>query len=619
MRNHSKLVITLLVAALCSIHVPALANGSLDPNFNNGNFVLKDGGAFQEAKAIAQQGNKIIVAGTRNDGVDSDFLVARFTSTGELDLSFGANSNGYVTLDVNSGSYDLGIDLAITSSDEIYVYGSTAENLITVKLNADGTPSGSFGISGVKTILAASWDAYDLIPKDIEIFNEWVYFAAAHREDISGGPGTWRYALYRMSHNGTIDADFSQAILDLNINGFLGAMKVDSSGNIYLAGDDSFSPLINARIAKIDSLGGLVNSFAGTGIKDIPIYSKQNSNQLNSFVTQLRISNSGQIFAVGPSYDSAYTVYEVFVVNFDSNGVISQFGDSDSTSLFDANKSSFGFSDENIAIQNDGKFLVSTSWGNLNSGINGVVARFNSTGDLDLNFGSNGLVSFPENYFVHAIQIHSNQKVLAAGRFGDISSSDLFLSRFRTILPPDSPTIGVATSTSSSSATVTFTAPASNGGATITGYTATSSPGGFAGTLASATAGTITVTGLSASTAYTFTVTATNSEGTSSASSASNSITTSAASGGTGGGGTTTSTTAADELRRQQEAAAAAKQKQDQELREILSLVPTIAGLAQGIAGLGNSILLPQKCVKGKTVKKIKAGAKCPKGYKVKK
>jgi hypothetical protein len=184
---------------------------------------------------------------------------------------------------------------------------------------------------------------------------------------------------------------------------------------------------------------------------------------------------------------------------------------------------------------------------------------------------------------------------------------------------PDAPTIGLATSTSASSATVTFSAPASNGGATITGYSATSSPGGFTGTLAGATAGTITVTGLSASTAYTFTVTATNSEGTSGASSASISITTSASSGGTGGGGTTTSTTAADELRRQQEAATAAKQKQDQELREILSLVPTIAGLAQGIAGLGNSLLLPKKCVKGKLVKNVKAGAKCPKGYKAKK
>ncbi len=86
--------------------------------------------------------------------------------------------------------------------------------------------------------------------------------------------------------------------------------------------------------------------------------------------------------------------------------------------------------------------------------------------------------------------------------------------------------------------------------------------------------------------------------------------------GGTGGGGTGGGGTGADELKRQQDAAASAKQKQYQELREILSLVPTIAGLAQGIAGLGNSLLLPKKCVKGKLVKNIKAGDRCPKGYK---
>jgi hypothetical protein len=94
---------------------------------------------------------------------------------------------------------------------------------------------------------------------------------------------------------------------------------------------------------------------------------------------------------------------------------------------------------------------------------------------------------------------------------------------------PGAPTIGTATSTGASTATVAYTAPASNGGATITLYTATSSPGGLTGTLATAGSGTITVTGLSASTSYTFTVTATNSVGTSAASAASNSITTSAA------------------------------------------------------------------------------------------
>lgn len=85
---------------------------------------------------------------------------------------------------------------------------------------------------------------------------------------------------------------------------------------------------------------------------------------------------------------------------------------------------------------------------------------------------------------------------------------------------PSAPTIGTAVPLNAS-ATVAFT-DNSNGGATITNHTATSSPGGFTGTSATSP---ITVTGLSNGTPYTFTVTATNSAGTSSASSASNSVT----------------------------------------------------------------------------------------------
>jgi hypothetical protein len=88
-----------------------------------------------------------------------------------------------------------------------------------------------------------------------------------------------------------------------------------------------------------------------------------------------------------------------------------------------------------------------------------------------------------------------------------------------------------ATSTGATTANVSFTAPASNGGATITSYTATASPGGITGTISQATSGTIAMTGLTAGTAYTFTVKATNSVGTSAASSASNSVTTVGAAG----------------------------------------------------------------------------------------
>ncbi|MGI2176508.1 fibronectin type III domain-containing protein [Shewanella ulleungensis] len=84
-----------------------------------------------------------------------------------------------------------------------------------------------------------------------------------------------------------------------------------------------------------------------------------------------------------------------------------------------------------------------------------------------------------------------------------------------------SPTIGSATA-GDTQASVSFTAPANNGGAAITAYNVTSSPGGLT---ASGTSSPLTVAGLTNGTAYTFSVTATNSAGTGSSSSASNSVT----------------------------------------------------------------------------------------------
>lgn len=86
---------------------------------------------------------------------------------------------------------------------------------------------------------------------------------------------------------------------------------------------------------------------------------------------------------------------------------------------------------------------------------------------------------------------------------------------------PAAPIIGTATA-GNAQASVAFTAPLSNGGAAITGYTVTASPGGATAT---GTSSPITVTGLTKGTAYTFTVTATNSAGTGPASAASAPVT----------------------------------------------------------------------------------------------
>ncbi|MCW2755671.1 MAG: hypothetical protein JWQ32_3082 [Marmoricola sp.] len=87
---------------------------------------------------------------------------------------------------------------------------------------------------------------------------------------------------------------------------------------------------------------------------------------------------------------------------------------------------------------------------------------------------------------------------------------------------PGAPT-GVAATPGNGRAVVSWSAPASNGGAPITAYKVTASPGGRTASTTGAT--TATVTGLANATAYTFTVTATNSIGTSAASAASTPVT----------------------------------------------------------------------------------------------
>ena len=111
------------------------------------------------------------------------------------------------------------------------------------------------------------------------------------------------------------------------------------------------------------------------------------------------------------------------------------------------------------------------------------------------------------------------------------------------ITKPDAPSGVSATSGGNASTTVSWTAP-SDGGSAITSYTATSN----AGQTCTSVTTTCSITGLTNGTPYTFTVTATNTIGTSDASSASSAATPAApvvvtpapsSSGGGGGGGST--------------------------------------------------------------------------------
>ena len=252
-----------------------------------------------------------------------------------------------------------------------------------------------------------------------------------------------------------------------------------------------------------------------------------------------------------------------------------------------------------IALQSDGKIVVA---GNSYNGSNDdfAVVRYNTDGSLDTSFDTDGKVTTAigaGNDYALSMALQSDGKIVVAGVSDNGGNYDFAVVRYiaSDSTAPAAPILNSVTS-GDRRVTVTFTAGANNG-AVITDYEYSLNGGAY--TSAGTTTSPFTITDLSGRTAYSVTIKARNSAGLSSASASLSATTTDASR-------DTSEATASAE--------AAKRAKEQKELTELLSVIPSIAGLALNLGELTNS-LLTTKCVKGKNVKNVKKGAKCPKGY----
>lgn len=152
-----------------------------------------------------------------------------------------------------------------------------------------------------------------------------------------------------------------------------------------------------------------------------------------------------------------------------------------------------------------------------------VLASTNSSGSISYSVQNSGTTNCSVNsstgviIYTAAGDCVIRVTVAAAGAFSSGTLDRTFT--ITSLTAPGQPTNATAVA-GNGSAVVSWTAPASDGGSAISSYTVTANPGGATCT-ASAPATTCTISALTNGTAYTFTVSATNGVGTSSASSAS--------------------------------------------------------------------------------------------------
>ena len=174
---------------------------------------------------------------------------------------------------------------------------------------------------------------------------------------------------------------------------------------------------------------------------------------------------------------------------------------------------------------------------------------------------------------------------------------------------PLAPTITAVTG-GNKQITIAFTSGA-DGGAAITDYEYSLNGGSY--TSAGTTTSPFTVTGLNGRTAYSVTIKARNSVDLGAASSALAATTTDTALDASEAAAEVARLAAIESARVAAAAEAARKAKEQKELTEILVLIPKIGELTLSLGETTKS-LYSTKCVKGKTTKYVKSGAKCPKG-----
>jgi uncharacterized delta-60 repeat protein len=151
----------IVVAGTCANDfclVRYLPDGSLDTTFGTGGRVIQNIDGIDSARAMTlQPDGKFVVAGVCTPILTSSMCVARFTTSGALDLSFGTGGSGWVTVDVTSGG-DAAFAVALQGDGKIVLAGIcagfasvTQEDFCLTRLTSTGALDSSFGTGGKLT------------------------------------------------------------------------------------------------------------------------------------------------------------------------------------------------------------------------------------------------------------------------------------------------------------------------------------------------------------------------------------------------------------------------------------------------------------------------------------
>ncbi len=416
-----------LLATLFTFPAFTQVPGDPDLDFATDGFDIRTVGAGNAfgRDILEQPDGKILIAGTSSNGVDNDFTVMKYTSSGELDSTFG--EGGVVQIDI-SGATDITEAIALDASNRILVAGSADTGdgfaFAVTRLNSDGTIDSTFGNQG--KVLIKAWTTgfckSVIVQKDHKIVLGGYVFNPLLGNNV--------FTLTRCTEAGLLDDEFGQqgiVMTDLGIGaGVANDMAIQQDGKIILAGqvlnDATF--LWELALVRYDTHGVPDLSWGDEGLV------RMSFPQKNFTIKAVTLDREKNILAAG--YLGTAPSNNLFAVaRFQKDGTPDATFGTEGLVI-----NSFGAADNQIndlEVQSDGFILVAGTSLSGNAD-RFAIARLDHEGNPDPSFGQNGIVITVHglNDGIEATALQHDGKLLVVGESFDGNRFQMVIGRYET-------------------------------------------------------------------------------------------------------------------------------------------------------------------------------------------
>jgi uncharacterized delta-60 repeat protein len=360
-----------------------------------------------------------------------------FGQAGMLDTDF--NTTGYFSYDF--GNNDIIQDVMVQEDQKIVCTGirlssGFTSELVVMRLNPDGTLDNSFSDDGIFTFVDGP-EAYGV--ECAQTADGKLIVAGIHY----ASDYTADFLALRLNADGTLDTTFGTdgfTLVDFDgVDQFTQALTLQDDGSIIISGTSIDTETLDYHnaptIIRLSPDGVFDTSFGSDGVVQIPTLFIDNE------LTSIKVQPDGKIIAAGHYQDTfdGTTDFDILLIRTNANGNLdSDFGNNGVViQPIDAGiDDCFGMDfDADGNIYTAGFTTVA-----FTLDLNMALLKFLPDGTLDTTFGTDGLVTDSTDPITYAndLVVQSDNKIVLAGGYGSIfSTQDFVLWRYLPTGEPD--------------------------------------------------------------------------------------------------------------------------------------------------------------------------------------